>query len=199
MKSQLILTFSIVMLFKFILTQNNYNIYDPYYAMNYLNSSTYSPAGLQYIIDSLSKTFEDAYAFNEISKNPPQPKFSENYYKKIDIQKRLKEINTKNTTVYKYYQDLKRALADLGDLHINFYLSKFVQIYTTIWPYQPLQFYIKMHMNKPRIFANCYVSNDIMNKFRNNETVFKVIMESYKFPIYSINGQDPFYYITNLD
>ena len=198
MKSQLILTFSILMLFKYILTQNNYNIYDPYYAMNILNSSIYSPDGLQYIIDSLSKTFEDAYAFNEISKNPPQPKFSENYYKKIDIQKRLKEINTKNTTVYKYYQDLKRALADLGDLHINFDLSKFVQIYTTIWPYQPLQFYIKMYNNKPRIFANCQVSNDIMNKLRNNETIFKVIMASYIFPIYSINGQDPFYYITNF-
>ena len=196
MKSQLFLGFSILMLFKFILTQ--YYIYEPYYAINYLNSLTYSPEGLQYIIDVLSKTFEDAYAFNEISKNPPQPKFSENYYKKIDMQKRFKEINTKNTNVYKYFQDLKRTLADLGDLHVDFDLSKFVEMFTKIWPYQPLEFYIKMYNGKPRIFANCQVSNDIVNKFRNYETVFKVIKENYKLPIYSINGQDPFYYITNF-
>jgi hypothetical protein len=114
------------------------------------------------------------------------------------MQKRFKEINTNNTTVYKYYQDLKRALADLGDLHINFDLSSFVSFYTKIYPYQPLQFYIKMYNNKPRIFANCRVTKDIMAKFRNYENVIKVIEKNYLLPIYSINGQDPFYYITNF-
>ena len=133
MNSLLFLTIFILMLIKFILTQIKYKIYDPYYALNILNASTYYPERLQFIIDSLSKTFEDAYAFNEISKNPPQPKFSGNYYKKIDMQKRFKEINTNNTSVYKFYQDLKRALADSGDLHISLDLSSFVPLYTKIY------------------------------------------------------------------
>ena len=55
-----------------------------------------------------------------------------------------------------------------------------------------------MYNNKPRIFADFYATNDTLNKLRNNETVYKVILENYKLPIYSINGQDPFYYITNF-
>ena len=189
---------SIFIFTKFILIQNQNFIYDPVYAYKYINGTTFSSDYLQLIVDGLSKTFHDAYAFNEISKNPPQPKFSGNYYKKIDMQKRFKEINTNNTSVYKYYQDLKRALAELEDLHINLDLSSFVPIYKNIWPFQPLTFYIKMYNNKPRVFGSCSLPNEVAMKFRDNETVFNVIKENYQLPIYSINGKDPFYYITNL-
>ena len=183
---------------KFVLNQNKYYFYEPKQALEFINKTTFNSETLQFIVDSLSKTFQDAYAFNEISKNPPKTKFSQNYFKKVDIQKRLKGINTKNTSVYKFYQDLKRVLADLEDLHIQFDLSRFVSLYTQIYLYQPLQFYIKVNNNKPKIFGKSYLSKDILNKFKNHEAVSKIIEENSNVPILSINGKDPFYFITNF-
>ena len=198
MRSQFLLIISTLIFAKFVLNQNKYFFYEPKQALEILNKTTFNSETLQFIVDSLSKTFQDAYAFNEISKNPPKTKFSQNYFKKVDIQKRLKEINTKNTSVYKFYQDLKRALADLEDLHIQFDLSRFVSLYTQIYVYQPLQFYIKINNNKPKIFGKSYLSKDMMNKFRNYETVSKVIEENSNVAILSINGKDPFNFITNF-
>jgi len=197
MTPQLFLTISMLIFIKLILIQNQAFVYNPYFIMKYVNNPNYNYQHLQFILNSLSKTFQDAYAFNEISKNPPQPKFSQNYFKKVDMQKRLKEININNATVYKYFQDLKRALADLEDLHIQFDLSKYFRDYLYLWPYQPLTFYIKLYNNKPRIFGS-YDRNNYIYYFRNYQTVYNVIQANLNVPIYSINGKDPFYYITNF-
>jgi len=55
-----------------------------------LKNLTETEDNLNKIIDSLSETLNKAYTYNEIYKNPPQPKFDENYYIKINIQEKLK-------------------------------------------------------------------------------------------------------------
>ena len=85
-------------------------VYEPKTIINYFNSFIINENTLQYIIDSLSKTFDDAYAFNEIYKSPPKTKFSNNYFKKLNVQDIFKEIKVKNKTAYGFYQDLKKAL-----------------------------------------------------------------------------------------
>ena len=55
-----------------------------------------------------------------------------------------------------------------------------------------------MNNNKQKMFGKSYLSKDMMNKFRNYETVSKVIEENSNVPILSINGKDPFYFITNF-
>ena len=198
MRSHLFLIISTFIFIKFVSNQNQNYFYEPKEALEFINRTTYDSDTLQFILNSLSKTFQDAYAFNEISKNPPKTKFSEDYFKKVDIQKRLKEINTNNTSVYKFYQDLRRALADLEDLHIHFDISRFVSLYTQIYLIQPIQFYIKMHENKPRIFGKPYLSQELMSKFKDYGTVSKVIKENSNEPILTINGKDPFIYITTF-
>ena len=152
---------------------------------------------MQFIINSLSKTFDDAYAFNEISKNPHNPNFSENYYKKINIQNLLKEINTKNINLYNFYQNLKRAFCELEDIHINLDLTRFLYDFTKVYFNHPLKLYIKMYNNTPRIFGKPFVSDERFKMtFKNYDLVFKVIQNNSDIPIYSINGKDPFDYIT---
>ena len=62
---------------------------------------------LKIIVDSLSSLFEEAYAFNEIAKNPPQPSFNSSYHGKVDIQQNLKDLNLKDISMYKFYQEIK--------------------------------------------------------------------------------------------
>ncbi len=135
-------------------------VYEPYFVLNFLNNNFYNENNLQFMIDKLSKTFNDCYTFNEISKSPPNPYFSQNYYKKVDIQKLLKEIQIKNRSLYSFYQDLKKTLFELGDLHIQLDLSYFLSLYTQIYMSQPLKLYIKMYNNKRRIFGQPYHSNE---------------------------------------
>ena len=181
----------------FDLFLNDLYVYKPDFILNYLNTFQYNETELQFIIDCLSKTFYDAYAFNEIIKNPPN-NFHQNYSQKMDIQKELKSINTKNTTIYRFYQDLKKILCKLGDLHIDLDLRHFLQVFTTIRINHPLKLYIRIHDNKPRFFAEPLNSKDIKHYFNNYEKVFKVIEDNLNIPISSINGLDPFEYITNF-
>ena len=173
-------------------------VYEPYFVLNFLNNNFYNENNLQFMIDRLSKTFNDCYTFNEISKSPPNPYFSQNYYKKVDIQKLLKEIQIKNRSLYSFYQDLTKTLFELGDLHIKLDLSYFLSLYTQIYMSQPLKLYIKMYNNRPRIFGQPLHSSDFWKYFKNSSLVYNVIKNNLKVPIYSINGKDPFDYISNF-
>ena len=60
---------------------------------------------------------EDAYAYNEIAKKPPQPDFDQNYHQKVDAQQIIKDINHTDTslTLYQLYRKIRNAIADLKD------------------------------------------------------------------------------------
>ena len=87
MRSHLFLIISTFIFIKFVSNQNQYYFYEPKEALELINKTTYNSETLQFIVDKLSKTFQDAYAFNEISKNPPKTKFSQNYFKKLIFKK----------------------------------------------------------------------------------------------------------------
>ena len=80
--------------------------YRPENILNLLNTFQDNQNFFNKSINYLSKTFEDAYAFNEIAKNPPNPEISKDYFKKVNITNILKEINTKDKAIYKLYQNL---------------------------------------------------------------------------------------------
>jgi len=127
---------------------------------------------LKIIIDCLCSTFNEAYTFNEIAKNPPQPSFDSNYHPKVNIQESLKSINLKDISLYKFYQQIKLIFDKLGDQHLTLDISNFAikgRYFTS-----PIKLVIKEYNNKPRIFAQIKVDKTEYNFFKNYETVFKL-------------------------
>ena len=182
-----------VLLFCFLkVFLNELIFYEPKEVIDYFNSIIVEDTEAAFIIERLSKTFNDAYAYNELSKNPP------NNYKKVDIQKLFKEIKTNNRTQYNFYQDIKKVLGQLEDLHINFDLSSYIPLYNALYINQPLRLYIKIYNNKPRFFGYSYHIDEAKSHFKNNVEVFKIINNNLNTPIYSINVKDPFDYITDF-
>jgi hypothetical protein len=169
-------------------------IYEPYYMINFFNKSIFDEKILKFFVDSLSKTFNDTYAFNIISKNPP----NQNYYKKVDIVKLIQEIETKNRSLYSFYQDLSNTFSLLGDSHIYLNLTKYLALYNEISFSQPLKLYIKMYDNKPRFFGTPFHHKNFWQYFKNYTTVYNTINKNLNVPIYSINGMDPFDYINSF-
>ena len=54
-----------------------------------------------------------------------------------------------------------------------------------------------MNNNKPRIFGKPYFEEEVWRNFKDHQTVFETINANLE-PIKSINGQDPFDFITNI-
>ena len=55
-----------------------------------------------------------------------------------------------------------------------------------------------MYNNTPRFFGKAFHPKDVWKYFKNYETVYNVIENNLDIPIYSINGKDPFDYITEF-
>ena len=181
--------------FQIILNQNY--VYTPEFLLNLFNTYSIQEKDIQLFKDKLSKTFDDAYAFNEISKNPPNPSFFPNYYKKVNIQNNLRAINARDTNGYKFYQDLKKALFSLEDLHISLDLSKFYNFLVDSLLHQPLILYIKIYNNEPRIFG---IENKdfYWQNFKDYKNVYDIINKNLQIPISTINGKNPFDFITDF-
>ena len=191
MKSSLLMLF-----FSFIYFSKSYYVYTPQEVFKIFSSFTYNTTELQLIVDGLAKTFNDAYAFNEIVKNPPNTSYAQNYFKKINFENELKKINKNN--VYLFFQGVKKALNSFEDLHINFHLEKFVHIFTLFYIGHPLRLYIQMYDNKPRIFGEAFYVEEVWKYFKNYQAIFETINANKEQPIKAINGQDPFEFITNI-
>ena len=78
-----------------------------------------------YILKNLSIIFENSYAFNDISKNPPQPDFNEDYHKRVNITNILNNINITDINAYEFYRRIAIALSDLRDAHIQILFNEF--------------------------------------------------------------------------
>ena len=112
--------------------------------------------------------------------------------------KLIKEIKTKNISIYSFYQDLSKTFFELGDLHINLNLTKYLELFTATTFSQPLKLYIKMYNDTPRIFGDVFHSEEYHHYFKNYTTVYSVIRNNKDIPIYEINGMNPFDYINNF-
>ena len=145
------------------------------------------------IIESLSETLNKVYAYNEIAKNPPQPEFDRNYHIKINIQEKLKNINTNNTNAYLFYREVKSVLCSLGDFHLNFDGK---MIINNIHFIEPITLSIEEYENEYRMFGYTSIGESSYKNFKNHEKIFDIIEKNKNIPIKSINGKDPFDYVT---
>ena len=168
--------------------------YDSFSVLNYLNSQKENENDLKEIINYISDTFKDVYAYNEIAKNPPQPYFDKNYHKKVDIQKLLHEINTKNISLYQLYQELNRKISELKDLHIDIkFGNKKRQILDSLYSIVPIKFLVKKINGDYNIF--CKLNN---YQYLFDKNILDMIEINKNQSILSINNQNPFDFIKNF-
>ena len=113
--------FNIINFLKYSKEQEEIYYYKIEEVFEYLNDQLFdSDNDYKDIINSLSNIFQNSYAFNEISKNPPQPEFNKSYHTKVDIQKKLENIEySDGLCIYDFYKKIKEALYDLKDMHIK--------------------------------------------------------------------------------
>ena len=184
--------FQLFVLFFFFSQSKYYYSIDEIFTI--FNNLKQSQSDLRIIIDSLCSVFSKAYSFNEIAKNPPQPDFDNNYHKKVFIQEGLKSIPTNNTNLYEFYRKVKLLFDTLGDQHLLLINDEL--ILNDIFFSDPLKLKIKEYKNKTRMFGEIGIDEKEYSQFKNHETIFKLIKENSNIPIISINGKDPFDFIT---
>ena len=170
-------------------------IYSPLDIIEYINEKVeYTNEDYLSFIDNLSKAFSDAYAFNDICKNPPQPSFNSNYHKKIDIQKELNEIDLTDITPYEFYRKIITILSGLKDSHIQMNwkplnLDKFFIL-------GPIDYSIKEdEEGNLKIYGQCI---DELDDFENSEEIKEICLYYSDTPIKYINDLDPFEYINSF-
>ena len=186
-------------IFTILICEFKYSNSIVYYSLEeifkFINNLTETEENLNLVLENLSEILNKVYVYNEVSKNPPQPEFNKTYYEKINIQEQLKNINTKNTSVYHFYRDIQLILNSLGDYHLGLRINNILQYIGFLGP---VSFRIELYNNEYRMFADLGVTGDLFSKFRNHETILNIILKNTKIPILSINGKNPFDYITNF-
>lgn len=156
---------------------------------------------INYLID----IFNDAYAFNEISINPPQPSFNEQYHQKIDLIVNLLEIkdkvsNDEITQVYDFYSEISYAISQLKDCHIQIdwnFLN--LKQYTIL---SPIEFTISQgeeEDEEPKLYANCLTECLINGEYPTEfDNILNICSENEESPIETINDMNPFDFINNF-
>ena len=192
----------LIIIIKLIIQSLSYEfIYEPYEVINYINKEEINKEDFESIIDYLIGIFNDAYAFNEISLNPPQPSFNNNYHEKVDIITEFLNIKgnlNDDTKVYDFYREIILSISKLKDCHIqiNWNILKREEFYL----FSPIEFIIRETEDGiPQLFANCLVEefSDCI-ACENIDEVFDVYNENDEIPIKSINDKNPFDFINDF-
>ena len=170
--------------------------YSPEEIFDYFNKERLSQDEYKEIINLIIETLEDIYAFNEISKNPPQPEYYNSYFFPINVKQKLKEMNTSNISTYEFYQNVTKILAQLKDplVHVNWNISHINDFYF----FEPLDFYIKEIDGKQEIFGRCNINRATMKYFNYGNKIYELSLIMANVSINSINGIDSFYYIDSF-
>ena len=170
-------------------------VYDSSSVIDYISETVLDEYRYKILKRSFALVFEDAYSYMEIATNPPQPDFDNNYHEKVDISKLIYEINQTDINIYQFYQELKQRISSLKDFNVNFKNNnKYLKILNDLYLAVPIDFTIKKANDKPELF--CIYSQKYMNIF--DQQILNDIKANMDSPIDSINGQDPFDYITNF-
>ena len=175
-----------------------YNIDD---VINYINEEKIEKENFISIIDYLINIFIDAYAFYEISAEPPQPNIKEDYFSKVDILSDFKQLQEKIENniiedVYDFYRERMYIISKLKDCHIEINW-KFLNL-DDFFILAPIDFIIKEVNGKPKIFPNCIDEAFINCNDQEALDVLALCVEYTESPIKSINGYNPFDYINNF-
>jgi hypothetical protein len=170
-------------------------VYESSSVIDYISQPVLDEYTYRVIKRSFALVFEDAYSYMEIATNPPQPDFDTNYHEKVDISKLIYGINQTDINVYQFYQELKQRISSLKDLNVHFQNNyNHLKILNELYLACPIDFTIKKTNNIPELF--CIYNIRYMNIFE--QKILDDIKENMDSPIDSINGQDPFDYITNF-
>ena len=144
------------------------------------------------IIKNLKNLFE-IYVFPDIAKNPPEFENIPNYHhEKIDFQKRLSSVSTKNRKFYEFYQEIELILGTVRDGHLNI-VAKETPLLTQIsqyYAYLPFDFKIMKVQSDYRIFIKINVYY-----FDYDEKVQNLLDKNRLTPIKTINRINPFNFI----
>ena len=186
----------IIFLFSFIVPLLfSYYVYEPSYVFEYLNKNELDEYRYRVLKRSYALSFADAYAYNEIATNPPQPDFDNNYHQKVDIEKAIYGINQTDISAYQFYREMTKRISDLKDLNIEIRNNyKPFQILSDLYLACPIDFTIKKTNDIAELY--CVFNNKYMNLF--NQSLIEEIKVNMECPIASINGQDPFDFISNF-
>ena len=176
------------------------DVYDNYISQYILSEEE----DYEYIIKNISKIFLNSYAFNEISKNPPQPYFDKNYYKLLDIQEKLENIDCTNPelNMYDFYIQIMEILSELKDMHIriNFKENNFDKFALV----SPFNYVIQLENKEPYVYFDGCIDNIYdLSIIENKEDItnFCEYHSDYldnPVRVVSINDQDPFDYFLNF-
>ncbi|EDR23532.1 hypothetical protein EDI_107910 [Entamoeba dispar SAW760] len=145
------------------------------------------------IINDL-KYYLEGCVFKDILKNPPQPSFSNNYYEKVDIDEQLNTINTKTTSMYEFYSQIKNLIISTRDSHLSFRIRNENEFFnlnenneiTLFYYFLPFTTNIdnnkKMYLNPRYYYGLSFVNtpNEIIN---NQNVVVKTVNGEYPFNI----------------
>ena len=171
-------------------------VYSPEEVFKYLKNQTLSKSDYKEIIDLICKTLEDIYAFNEISKDPPQPNYYNTYFTAVNIGQRLKQINLVGISMYEFYQNITKILAELKDplISISWNMTDLDQFFFL----QPLNFYVKEIDGIQKIYGKCNINRNTMRYFKDGIKIYEKSLKLADVAIRNINGLDPFYFIENF-
>ena len=172
------------------------NLYTVDEIMSYFNTKKYTKEQYEDILGNLTQIFELSYAFNDISKTPPQP--FNNYHPVVDIQEKLKQIEVKDIeNVYDFFRKISIAFSSLKDQHIRIFFNDLYLNYFFIAG--PFHYYIdEDNEGKQRIFAECLPDEALEHFIFENDFSILNFCHQNQAPVKSINGKDPFEYINNF-
>ena len=180
-----LLTIEILIINLFSFTIEAYE-YSPEEVFDYFNNQTLSYQEYEEIINLISKTIKDVYAFNEISKDPPQPENYNTYFNPVNIEERLKKININKITKYEFFQNISKIFSDLKDplISISWKMTDLDQFYF----FEPLDFYIKEKDGIPKIYGKCNINRNTMKYFKDGNKIYELALKLVDVPIDNING-----------
>ena len=176
------------------------NIYYPEDVIDYINYEKMEKNDFLSIIDNILNTFSDAYAFYDISANPPQPQFDDSYYDEVDILQNLEEMKDKInnediTEIYDFYREITLIFSKLKDNHIIINWKPInLQDFFIIAPFE---FYLKKVDDEYKIFATC-LTEDFISGDQDVKDALDICNDNVENPILTINGKDPFDFINNF-
>ena len=182
-----------------ILSQNIFSLYtyNSFTILNYFHSIKANESELNFLLKEISKTFSEAYAYNEISKNPPQPLFDNKYHNKVDIQNLLNKINTSNISFYEFYRNLILQISELKDLHIDIYFNNnaIYKLMKDLYAICPIKFVIKKINGEYQLLCKLnqyyqYYDQNLNDIIQNNYAKNRYIK--------TINNLNPFNFISDF-
>ena len=172
-------------------------VYNPYDVLNFFQIIKEDETELKSIVNNISITFSEAYAYNEISKNPPQPYFDKNYHNKVDIQNCLNQMNLTRISFYDFYRNLLQIISEFKDLHIDIYFNNNIifHVLKNLYAICPIKFEIIKVNEEYQIVCK-------LNQYYHyyNDKLMDLIQDNYNKKIYieSINTLNPFDFIDNF-